>query len=917
MNDDPPSEQTPQSGSAASDDQRAPRRTPPVVGIGASAGGIQSFKEFLEEYPTDGDMAIVFLLHVSREHRSELPDILQRKEHSSLTVKEVEDGEAVAPNVIYTNPPSAHVELRDGRLCLSERPRAQEHLRTIDVFFQSLSREMGDRAIAVILSGGSSDGTAGAVEVRAVGGTVLVQDPDTAEHPSMPQSVLRRLKLHSLAPPGELGREVARLVRLPQFRADDSAEAGLAELDATEESMRTIFSLIRRAHGIDFSHYKRGTICRRLQRRMSLANCDSVEEYLDLLNNDESEVDRLLEDTLIHVTRFFREPQTFEALSGQVFGAITADRSEDAPVRIWVPGCSTGEEAFSIAIALSEYAKDQIPDRNFQIFGSDVSEEAVLKARSGYYRDGIADDLSPSLLRTYFTRTEGGFQISQSIRDHCIFARQDLTRDPPFSRIDLIVCRNVLIYLSQPMQQKVMGVFHYALRPDGYLMLGSAETVGQQSDLFELVDKPSRIYRKKPDVRRPDMEFPDSRRYTSLARVSERTSGNEQRRSEEASVGDEASRILLNHFCPSGVVVDEKLNVLQFRGQTGRFLQPAPGEPTSNVLKMAREGLLYALNAAVQEARDSGREVRRENLWVGANGGRIKAAVQVIPLGDPDREKRNFLIIFFEEGQEEWDERKDEEESESTSAPAGGSDHVLRQRLEELERERAASREYMQSVIQDLEAANEELQSANEEILSSNEELQSTNEELDTAKEELQSTNEELNTVNDELQNRNEKLGRVHSDLLNLLANIDVSIVMVSPDLKVRRFTPPAGKLLNLIEGDIGRPIRQIKPNVEIDHFEGLIEQVIDSLQPLEREVESDEGRVYSLRIRPYKDIDRRIDGAVVALFDITDLRAKQAEVRRARDFADAILNAVRHPLAVLDGEDGTIKTLRSAWAAA
>jgi two-component system CheB/CheR fusion protein len=529
-----------------------------------------------------------------------------------------------------------------------------------------------------------------------------------------------------------------------------------------------------------------------------------------------------------------------------------------------------------------------------QIFATDISETAIEQARAGLYPPSAVEDLSPERLRRFFTKSDGQYRINKPIRDLCVFARQDLTRDPPFSKLDLIVCRNVLIYLGQAIQSRLISVFHYALKPTGFLMLGSAETIGPHSDLFSVSDKKQRIYRKKAAETPNDVQFtvPYTRPLTGRAHH-----GVEEVRG-TGTVQNEANRLILDRYAPPGVIVNDDLRIIQFRGQTGRFLKPAPGDASLNLLKMCREGLLHGLRTALQTAKKKDEPVRREGLRVKTNGDFINVTVEVIPLLAAN-EGRHYLILFQDIARAVPVHAIVPKKTRSKSTTG----KEFEEEIERLQKELIASREYLQSIIQDLEAANEELQSANEEILSSNEELQSTNEELDTAKEELQSTNEELNTVNEELHGRNEELARINSDLINLLNGVQMAIVIVASDLKIRRFTPIAEKVLNLIPGDIGRPISQIKPNINCPDLEKMILEVIDTITVQHRDVQDQQGRTYSLTVRPYKNVDNRIDGAVLALFDIDEIRHHENQAQEAREYAEAIFNAARDPLLVLDGK--------------
>jgi two-component system CheB/CheR fusion protein len=603
---------------------------------------------------------------------------------------------------------------------------------------------------------------------------------------------------------------------------------------------------------------------------MVLHKIETLEDYLHFVQGNTAEVHSLYQDLLIHVTRFFRDGESFEALAETVFANLTGDGRDraDDPIRIWVPGCSTGEEAYSIAIALLEHLGDDANATPVQIFATDVSEAAIERARAGIYQENISADVSSERLRRFFSRIDGSYRVNKQIRDMCIFARQDLTRDPPFFKLDLIVCRNVMIYLGAVLQRRLVTVFHYALKPGGYLMLGSAESIGTHLDLFEAVEKRHKIFAKKAASAPRDMNFPSG--HIPMANRNPRPS--EPRGI--TGVQNDANRIVLSRYSPPAVLVDSDLRIVQFRGHTGAYLEPAPGDANLDLLKMAREGLLYGLRSAVTEARKNGSPARKEGLRVQHEGAALEVDVEVIPL-NAGGDGRFFLILF--ESTRGTGGRAKRKPAKPAPEPAKGG-KVKKDEVARLERELAASREYLQSMIQDLEAANEELQSANEEILSANEELQSTNEELDTAKEELQSTNEELNTVNEELQGRNEELSRANSDLVNLLGSVQIAIVMVTNDLRIRRFTPMAEKVLNLIPTDVGRPIGDIKPNLECSPLEKLIADCIDSVSIKEHECRDRSGNPYLLRIRPYKSVENRIDGAVLVLFDLSETARRYDE---------------------------------------
>jgi two-component system CheB/CheR fusion protein len=867
-----------------------------IVGVGASAGGLEAFSQLLEALPNDPGFGMVFVQHLAPQHESALPVLLSAK--TALQVVHAAEGMQVARNHVYVIPPNIQMGIADGRLHLTPRPTDRSQYNPIDFFLNCLAGSAHDHAIGVILSGTASDGALGLRDIKAAGGIAIAQKPESAKYDGMPRAAIATGVVDLILPPAEIARELVRIGRHPLRRvhaelvrleaAEESEESGKAR----EEHLEQIFALLRGATGVDFRRYKRPTIQRRLQRRMVLHRTARVEQYLKLLRERPAEIQLLYQDILIHVTHFFREPEAFDVIREQIIPKILQGLRDEQPIRVWVPGCSTGEEAYSIAMVLLEYLDGTTTATPIQVFATDISDTAIDQARSGFYPQSIAADVSPERLRRFFSKIDGGYRINKAVRDLCIFARQDVTRDPPFSKLDLILCRNVLIYLGAELQKRLMTVFHYALKPVGFLVLGAAETIGAHSDLFSGGEKKQRIYQKRllsAGDQHPAFE------YTAMAPVQGRSTIPVARADAKSAQG-EASRIIEEKYAPPGVIVDGDMHIVQFRGQTGAYLAPAPGDPSMSLLKMARDGLLHSLRSAVQEARKTRTATRKEGVRVKANGGWHTVDIDVVPL--TAMAHPHFLVLFHDVTGRESGPAKRQRAAAAPPVPLGRRD----QQISRLQQELATSRQYLQSIIQELEAANEELQSANEEVLSANEELQSTNEELDTAKEELQSTNEELNTLNEELHSRNDELGQLNSDLLNLLGSVNIAIIIVANDLRIRRFTPMAERILNLLPGDVGRPIGHLRPNIDCPDLEEQIQTVIDTVTPLERDVRDPQGNWYSLRIRPYKTIDNRIDGAVLALFDTQSGHRRDADARKARDFADTIIQMVQQPLIVVDG---------------
>jgi two-component system CheB/CheR fusion protein len=793
----------------------------PIIGVGASAGGLEAFSQLLQHLSPLSQLSFVLVQHLSPRHESALPALLAARTH--LQVVPVTDGMPIEPGHVYVIPPNVQITAEDRHLNVEPRPLTRSQYTPIDRFFQSLAKSEQNRALGIILSGTASDGAVGLREIKAAGGITIVQRPETAKYDGMPRAALATGMVDLSLSPSEIADHLSDIEQHP-YVAPAEKWPNVEKSGPSDAQLDEILTLLHRASGVNFKQYKPTTVKRRLLRRMALARVADVIDYIQYLHEHQQEVLALHRDLLLQVTRFFRDPESFDTLLVHAFPHLANRSDADATIRIWVPGCASGEEAYSVAIAFTEFLDTRPSAGRVQIFATDVSETAIEHARAGLYPHSITDDVSPERLARFFVKTDGGYKIGRTLRDWCIFARHDLTRDPPFSRLDLVVCRNVLIYLELALQRRLISTFHYALKPAAMLMLGPAETTGYQH-LFTVLDKKWRLYQKATiDVGLPVAVAPEH----AISAAQPRTVGPRELPPPPAHIApDEATRLILQRFAPAGVVVDENLRILQFRGQTGLFLEPASGEPSLNLLKMAREGLIYALRTATHEARRLGHPVRREGVRIRDHKGSHHVNVEVLPLEGSSA--RHLLVLFEQAGA-------------TAGKPAGkrklGRDRQefgrknADERMSDLTRELAASREYLQSIIQELEAANEELQSANEEILSSNEELQSTNEELDTAKEELQSTNEELTTVNDELHSRNEELTRVNSDLVNLLASVQIPIVIVGEDLRIRRFTPMAERMLNVIPSDVGRPIGQINPNIVCPDLSELIVETIESVAP-------------------------------------------------------------------------------------
>jgi two-component system, chemotaxis family, CheB/CheR fusion protein len=892
-----------------------------IVGVGASAGGLEAFTQLLRALPIDTGFAFVLIQHLDPAHESQLSEILSRA--TTMPVMEAEEGMAIASNCIYVIPPNTLMTLERGILKLEPRQRIRGRYMAIDGFFSSLARDWGERAIAVVLSGSNEDGTEGLREIKSAGGFTFAQDLESAEFPTMPQSAIDSGNVDFVLPPAEIAAkllEISRHVRVMDATDDIDMSAEPPEavdldsaltldplLNGDIKILQQIFALLQISMRVDFSLYKQGTIRRRIWRRMVQNNLERLDDYLHYLQTHPAEVQQLYQDILINVTSFFREPDSFEALKRDVFPTICQDKSNDLPIRIWVAGCSTGEEPYSIAMSLLEFLGDLVHKQTIQIFATDINETAIEKARLGIYTQNLVANVSPERLRRFFIPIEGGYQIGKTVRELCVFAHQNLTSDPPFSRLDLVSCRNMLIYLEPVLQKKVMPMFHYALNTNGFLMLGSSESVGEFSDLFAIADKKNRIYTRKSTLHRMNFNFISSN-YASKSFNPSRA----EDVSADLDLEQIADRLVLHQYAPVGAIINAEMEILQFRGQTAPYLEPAPGKASLNLLKMVRSGLALDLQTAIHQAKQQNIPIRTEGIQIKEGEEWRTVNLDVIPLNPLAPGDRYFLVLFKDIP------NPDISNLIAASRPPAKSRKV-RQTEAELEvtrltQELAKTQAYLQTIIENQESINQDLKVANEEILSSNEELQSTNEELETAKEEIQATNEELITINEELRSRNLQLNQVNNDMLNLLGSVNIPILMLSGDLQIRRFTPMAETLFNLIPTDVGRPFSDIQPNFHIPNLGELIASVIDNLVIHEQDVQDVSGRWYSLRIRPYKTNKNQIDGAVISAIDINSLKRSLIQLESTRNYATAIVETLRQPLVILNSNLQVISANRAFY---
>ena len=868
----------------------------PIVGVGASAGGLEAMERLLKHLPVRTGMAFLLVQHLDPKHESMLTDILSRT--TSMAVAETKDGMRVEPNHVYIIPPNASMSLWDSTLRLEPRDDFKTHNLPVDTLFRSLATVQKNRAIGVILSGTASDGVAGMQAIKQEGGITFAQDEGSAKYFAMPQSSIVAGVVDFVLPPEEIAKRLAEIGRHPYVRAAWPVEAEEPPLSRERaEPLNHIFRLLQRRFGVDFSAYKFSTISRRIKRRMVLRAMGEFKDYLRYLRQNPEELRDLYQDMFIGVTSFFREPKAFESLKKLVFPQILKARSGESSIRIWVPGCATGEEAYSVAIALPEYVKDKASSIRIQIFGTDINEEAIRRARLGRYGQEIAPDVGKERLRRFFSKTELGYEVSKTVRDLCIFAKHDLISTPPFFHLDLVCCRNVLIYMGGSLQQKLLPVFHFTLKPTGFLMLGSAETVGGFADSWVPVDAKNKIYgKKKGSVVLPRFAFLANRLEQPAAIKLPPTIP--VPRSDMELQKEASDRIVLNEYAPPSVLVNDELDILHFRGHTGPFLEPSPGIASLNLLKMAREGLLVGLQGALRTVRKKNTNTRVEGLRVGFNGSEKIVNIQVVPIRPPGAKECTFLILF-----DDVTEKSPPAAEKAGPRHARLEEHSSGERLTQLKQELAMTKAYLQSVIETQEAGNEELRSMNEEMLSSDEELQSTTEEMEITSEELQSSNEELSTLNEELSHRHAELNRAQSDILNLLNLMNVAILFLDRGLRIQRFTSTAREMLNLIPNDVGRSIRDIRLAVKIPDLEDRLQNAMDSVRTSEEMIQGPSGRWYSLQVRPYITVENKIDGAILSLTDVHELTQKDRELAKARKQFEVVVESAPDAMLLMDAD--------------
>jgi two-component system CheB/CheR fusion protein len=845
----------------------------PVVGLGGSAGALESFKGFFTAMPPDSGAAFVVIQHLAPAHESLLTELLAQ--FTRMRVAEARDRVPVEPNCVYVIPPNHYLGLGDGVLYLVE-PIPEHGIRMpIDYFFRSLAEDRQERAVSILFSGAGSDGTLGVRAVRGAGGLTIAQD-QTAQFGEMPRSAVATGLVDLVLAPAQMPQALTDYLRQPYVRGGEPR--AVVEAEGQPGGFSDILGLILAQTGCDFRCYKKSTILRRIERRMGLRGLTNLARYTDLLRQDANEVNQLRKDLLINVTAFFRDAEAFEELRLQAVAPLVAAKQTDEPLRVWVPGCSLGEEAYSVAMLLVEEVAAARKNCPVQLFATDIDEEALQFARAGLYSESIVADVGANRLARYFIRKDQGYQVSELLRNAAVFADQNLITDPPFSKLDLISCRNLLIYLDTETQAKLIPLFNFALNPGGYLFLGKSEGVCGRHDLFDTISKKARLYRRLTPARPITLDtpiLPGRKRALPAA-------GPAAGQPLAVSYADSIRQVLLSHFAASVVLVDRRGQILQFHGQTGKYLNLPMTEPSLNLLEIAKEGLSLKLRAALHQAANEGKPVVMESVPLTREQGAPFARVTVAPLVRRGEAEPLLAVIF---------------EDIPRPAPAGVEPVRSRESetaVQQLEDELRVTQQDLQSTIGDLQASNEELRVANEEVVSSNEELQSTNEELETSKEELQSVNEELTTVNSQLQEKVERLAKAQADMANFLESAQIATLFLDRELRIKLFTPATTRLLKLIPSDTGRPVSDLSMSFLDYDLPAEARAVAQEGAAVEREVTHADGSVYLVRVLPYQGPKGRVDGVVVTFGDVTRLRRAEQQTRRlataVTDSNDAVI---------------------------
>jgi two-component system CheB/CheR fusion protein len=863
----------------------------PIVGIGASAGGLEALETFFKAMPANSGIGFVLVVHLDPTHISILPEILQK--HTKMAVQHVEDGVRIEPDHVYVIPPNKDLTVLHGTLQLMELSQPRGVNLPIDSFYRSLAQDQERNAVCIILSGTGTDGTLGVKAIKGEVGMVMVQDEESAKYEGMPRSAISTGLVDYVLPPEQMPKQLIKYTRHATQRT--APRIATAE-GPIPHALQKIFVLLRTRTEHDFSLYKKNTICRRIERRMNVHQIDDITDYVRYLQESDREAGILFKELLIGVTNFFRDPEAFEILQSKIIPQLLAGKPEDYAIRVWVPGCASGDEAYSIAILLHECMEQIGRHFHVQIFGTDIDDDAINAARAGLFPESIEVDVGPERIKRYFIKeADGQYRVKKLIREMLVFAPQNVIKDPPFTKLDLLCCRNLLIYLGTELQRRLLPIFHYSLKPDGILFLGSSETVGPATDLFAFASKKWKIFRRKTVTGQghPALEFsgqPDTYQARDLE-VPETV-----QRAEELSALQLVETILQQSNAPPCAIINDACNTVYIHGRTGKFLEPAEGKASVNIVEMARHGLRVELAAAIREVTTHKQETTYRGLQVQYNGGQLNLNLTVKPILEHIAMRGLMMVVF-----EETAERSKREISSLKPAlvqPDSASVEELAEKLQH-------TRESLQSTIEELETSNEELKSTNEELQSTNEELQSTNEELETSKEELQSLNEESATVNTELQARIDELSQANDDMKNLLDSTEIATIFLDTDLRVRRFTPSATDIIPLTSTDSGRPIKHLASKLIDADITEFGQQVLDDLVVREVEVASADKRNYVMRVRPYRTMANVIDGVVITFEDITQRKLAELRLRDGQHRYRLLFELASDSMVLVDPKTG------------
>jgi two-component system CheB/CheR fusion protein len=843
----------------------------PIVGIGASAGGLETLQLFFSRMPSDANIAFVIIQHLSPNFKSIMASLLAK--HTRMTVREIEDGMILAKNCVYLNPPNNNVAIFNRTLHLMVPVKSSAINMPIDFFFRSLSEDQKEKAIGIIVSGTASDGTLGIKAIKGEGGMVMAQDPDSAKYDGMPRSAIGTGMVDFVLAVEKMPDALISYVKHPFLKSPGKINISQGNI---QHELQKVFSLIRSATGHDFSQYKQTTIRRRIERRLAVHQIDKLADYIIYMQKNPLEINALFKDLVIGVTSLFRDPDAYQVIEEQALPQLLHGKQSDDPLRCWVVGCSSGEEAYSLAVIVAEAMEKLRKHLNVQIFATDIDETAIENARKGRFPDSIAADVSKARLDQFFTKEDGVFRIKKQIRDMVVFSLQSIIKDPPFSRLDLVSCRNLMIYLDHALQKKIIPLFHYTLNPQGILFLGTSETIGEYTDLFQPLNAKWKIFTRKESLREGIIDYPNKNAFGGPVHPQPDGPISLPVTTDIKAVTEKA---ILSEFSPTGVLIDDNYEILQFIGQTVKFLEVPTGKPSFNILKMAREGLKYRLTAALHKAAREKKRIDCKGVRVNSNNTDCMVDISIRPVtaeGLPP----GLLLVIFEENTHSslLDELPGKESVKKEEDPT----------VHQLERELQSTREYLQATIEELETSNEELKSNIEELQSVNEEQQSTNEELETSKEELQSTNEELATVNSELQNKVNAFSKASDDMNNLLAATEIASIFMDTRLNIKRYTPAAARLIQLIPTDIGRPLSDLTTRFPGVDLAGYAKQVLNDLKILETEILSADGFCHLLKVRPYRTGENVIDGVVVTVMDIHDIKQADKIRRLAAILEDA-----------------------------